>query len=289
MTPDQLQEGVLCQLKMGRWDASVRLSKDKLGQSVPKDIVRAMQDLIEDRTVLKDLATVRRSAKGLLKRNSLPFPIDSVFWVKKENISTLDEKFIEFKQMNNERVEVLCDKYGKMKKDFKKKYPDFYDPKNYPTKDELRRKFYFYHNFFQISVPDKSTQILSPAVYRRETKKLRDMVKQMEDMTVDMVGNMLFKRVEKLAGQCESGKVNGGTVASIERFLGRWDDLWRDHVDQARLKVIMARLKKEMKGTSTERLKNNEDFRAKMGSTLEGMMEKIQQIPDFELKRKLDV
>jgi len=289
MTPDQLQEGVLCQLKMGRWDASKRLSKDKLGRSVPKDIVRAMQDLIEDRTLLKDLATVRRSAKGLLKRSSLPFPIDSVFWVKKENINTLDEKFIEFKQMNIDRVETLCDKYGAMKKSFKKKYPDYYDPKDYPTKDELRRKFYFYHNFFQISVPDKSTQILSPAVYRRETKKLRDMVKQMEDMTVDMVGNMLFKRVEKLAGQCDSGKINGGTVASIERFLGRWDDLWRDHVDQTRLKMVMARLKKEMKGTSAERLKNNEDFRAKMGSALEGMMEKIQQIPDFELKRKLDV
>jgi hypothetical protein len=289
MTPDQLQEGVLCQLKMGRWDASVRLSKDKLGRNVPKDIVRAMQDLIEDRTLLKDLATVRRSAKGLLKRNSLPFPIDSVFWVKKDNINLLDEKFTGFKQMNDDRLENLCDKYGTMKKSFKKKYPDYYNPKNYPTTDQLRKKFYFYHNFFQINIPDKSTKILSPAVYKRETEKLQGMVQKMEEMTVDMVGNLLFKRVEKLAGQCDSGKVNGGTVSSIERFLERWNTLWHDHVDEKKLKMIMARLKKEMKNTSTERLKNNEDFRSKMGSTLEGIMDKIQQIPDFELKRKLDV
>lgn len=289
MTPDQLQEGVLCQLKMGRWDASIRLGKDKLGDGIPKEIVRAMQDQIEDRTLLDDLANVRRSAKGLLKRNSLPFPIDSVFWVAKEKIPFLDKEFTKFKEMNDERLEKLCNAYGTMKKSFRKKYPDFYVAHKYPTKDRLRKKFYFYHRFFQISVPDKSTKILSPAIYRRETTKLKDMVREMEEMTVNMVGNLLFKRVEKLSSQCDSGKINGGTVASIERFLERWDDLWHGHVDDKQLKMIMARLKKEMKGTSTERLKNNEDFRLKMGTTLETVMDKIQEIPDFELKRKLDV
>ena len=79
MKAEQLQDGALCQLKMGRWDASVKMKKGELGGSVPQEIVRAMQDLVEDRTLLKDLATIRRSAKGLLMRNSLPFPVDGVF------------------------------------------------------------------------------------------------------------------------------------------------------------------------------------------------------------------
>jgi hypothetical protein len=289
MKPEQLQEGVLCQLKMGRWDASVRLPKSKLGDELPREIVRAMQDLVEDRTLLKDLATIRRSAKGLLHRNSLPFPIDSVFWVKKEKIPDLDQGFADFKKENDKRLEKVIKNYGKMKSDFKKKYPKFYDKKHYPTEARLRSKFYFYWNFFQISIPDKSTKILSPAVYKRETEKLRNMVSQMEEMTVNMVGNMLHKRVAKLAGQCDSGKINAGTFNSVERFLKRWDDLWRDHVDEKKMKMIMTRMKKEIKGASVERLKNNEDFREKVGSQLESIMEKLHQVPDFTLKRKLDI
>lgn len=289
MTPEQLQEGVLCQLKMGRWDASKRMDKSKLGDDIPKEIVRAMQDLIEDRTLLKDLATVRRSAKGLLQRNSLPFPIDGVFWVKKERINFLDGEFKAFQKMNDKRLEKLLKKYKDMKADFKKKYPDYYDPKNYPTESRLRQKFYFYWNFFQINIPDKSTKILSPAVYKRETEKLRNMVNQMEEMTINLIGNMLDRRINKLASQCESGNINAGTVNSIDRFIKRWDELWRDHVDERKMKMVMARLKKEMKNASAERLKNNEDFREKMGGKLENIMEKLHQIPDFELKRKLDI
>jgi hypothetical protein len=289
MKPEQLQEGVLCQLKTGRWDASKRMDKRKLGEEIPQEIVRAMQDLIEDRTLLKDLATVRRSAKGLLQRNSLAFPIDGVMWVKKEKINFLDEEFKDFKKENDKRLEKFIKHYDKMKKDFKKKYPDYYDERNYPSKARLRQKFYFDWNFFQISIPDKSTKILSPAVYKRETEKLRNMVNQMEEMTINLIGNMLHRRVVKLSGQCDSGKINAGTVNSIERFMKRWDELWRDHVDDRKMKMVMTRLKKEMKSASAERLKNNEDFREKMGSSLETIMEKLHQVPDFELKRKLDV
>lgn len=289
MTPEQLQEGVLCQLKMGRWDASVRLPKSKLGEELPKEIIRGMQDLVDDRTLLKDLATVRRSAKGYLQRNSLPFPIDSVFWVAKENISSIDEKFSGFKAMNDERVEIIIKSYSDMKKSFKKKYPKFYDEKNYPTVEQLQEKFYFRWNFFQINVPDKSTKILSPKVYERETRKLREMVKEMEQMTINMIGNMLHRRIEKLAKQCDSGKINAGTVNSLEKFMKKWDDLWRDHVDEKQLKMIMARLKKEMRGTSAERLKGNENFREKLGTHLENVIEKLSAVPNFELKRSLDI
>jgi len=289
MTPEQLQEGVLCQLRAGRWDASIRLPKSKLGKELPKEIVRAMQDLIEDKTLLKDLATVRRSAKGLLQRNSLPFPIDGVWWVSKENVNYLDEEFKKFEEMNSKRLEEFLKKYDKMKNDFKSKYPTFYNSKNYPTKDELRKKYYFRWNFFQISIPDKSTKVLSPSVYKRETEKLRGMVKQMEEMTINLVGNMLHKRIKKLSSQCESGKINAGTFNSIELFMKRWDELWRDNVDEKKLKMVMARLKKEMKGASVDRLKGNEEFRENLGSQLETIMKKLHQVPDFTLKRKLDI
>lgn len=289
MRQELLQEGVLCQLKMGRWDARVRLPKSKFGKDIPTEIVRGMQDVIDDRTLLKDLATIRRSAKGLLQRSSLPFPVDGVFWVPKEKVVELEEAFVEFKAESNSRLNKLLKNIDKMKAKFQKKYPNFFDEKYYPSKHKLESKFYFYWNFFQMTIPDEKAGILSPSMVKRETAKLRGMVKQMEDMTVNLVGNMLFSRVSKLAKQCDNEKINAGTVTSIERFIERWDDLWRDRVDQKQMKMIMSRLKKEMKSTTAERLKDNDDFRGKMQGNLEAMMKKIKAVPDFKLKRKLDL
>jgi len=124
MKIEKLQEGVLCNLKIGRWNASAKLPKDKLGSEMPKEIIRAMQDLIEDRKFLKDVATIRRMAKGELSRHSLPFPIDGVWFVPKDQIDYLDHQFKQLKSENDKRVKVFIDNYNKLKASMKRKYPE---------------------------------------------------------------------------------------------------------------------------------------------------------------------
>jgi hypothetical protein len=289
MRVEQLEEGVLCSLKMGRWAASVRMPKSKLGKSVPKEIVRAMQDLISDRTLLKDLATIRRSAKGLLLRSSIPFPVNGVFFVPKDQINNLDESFTSFMAEKEIRLEKLISNYKRLKKQFKKKYPDYYSEKYYPTEARLRRKFYFSWQFFQFTLPDEGAKVLSPAIYKKEQEKFQQMVGLMEEMTISLVGNMLHRRLDKLAKQCDSGKINAGTVHSVDRFLSRWDDLWRGHVDDKKMRMIMNQLKRQMKEASAERLKNNDEFRGEVGDKIGSLMSKLQKLPNFELKRKLDI
>jgi hypothetical protein len=287
MRPEQLQEGVLCRLKCGRWDASVKMDKVKLKKALPEDIIRARQDLLDDRTLLKDIATVRRTTKGLLERNSLPFPIEGLFWVNKNRIEYLDKEFKRLKDISDERVEKFIVEYNNLKEQFKKKYPGYWRPDKYPTEEKLREKFYFEWQFLQISAPDQS--VLSPELYKRETEKLKNMVKEIEEMTVNMVGNMLLKRINTLHKQFESGSVNAGTVNSFERFFGKWDSLWKDHVDQKNLRMVISRLRKEIKGVELEDLKENEKMQAQIGKSLEKAVENIKSIPNFQLKRKLDI
>jgi hypothetical protein len=108
MKQEVMQEGVLCQLKMGRWDASIRMSKDKFGKELPKEIVRAMQDLVEDRTLIKNLDAIRRSAKNTLKNNSLPFPVDGIFWCPKDKIPLLDDCFTKLKVERRKSLSGTC-------------------------------------------------------------------------------------------------------------------------------------------------------------------------------------
>ena len=289
MDTKQIDEGVFCQLKTGRWDANIRMPNKHFGENIPKEIVRARQDIIKDRTLLKDLGTIRRTAKGLLQRNSLPFPVDGVFWVPKNKIVGLDKEFTKFQAEYTKRIGNLCNNIKQMEEEFKKQYPNYYDGKNYPTIPAIRKKFYFYWSFFHFAVPSKKTKVLSASIYEKEQKKFSKMMSEMEEMTINIIGNMLFRRIDKLANQCSTGKINGGTVKSVDRLLKRWDTLWKDHVDEKKLSNIMTSLRREMKRTSIERLKGNNDFRNKIGNRLTNIIGKIQTIPDLTLKRKLDI
>lgn len=289
MTPEQLQEGALCQLKIGKWDAAVRMDKSKLGKNVPKEIVRAMQDLVEDKTLLKDLTTVKRSTKNLLVQHSLPFPVDGVFWVPKNVITYLDEQFAERRAEYMRRKEILKRKLPVMKSRFKKKYPKFYNAEYYPTRDELDKKYYFRWNFFHFVVPKKEAQVLSPSQYKREQQKFKNMVQEMEEMTVNLIGNELLKRIDTLRKQCENDEVNAGTITSIDRFMDKWNELWKGNVDNKKLHGIMKSMRVQMKRTSADKLKDSEQFREKAAEKLENIIGRIKKVPNIELKRKLDV
>lgn len=289
MNENQLQEGVFCQLKMGRWDAKTQIPTSKLGKNIPAEIITTRQDIIDDRMLLKELTTIRRVAKGLLKRNSLPFPIDGIFWVPKDKISFLNDKFTAYKTEYEFGINKLCENINKMEREFKNKYPNYYDKNNYPSQSRLRKKFYFHWNFMHFAAPSKKLKTLSPTLYKQEQTKFSKMIIEMEEMTVNLIGNSLLARIDRLSSQCENGKINNGTVKSIDKFLKHWSDLWEDHIDEKKLKNIMAILKKQMESVSSERLKNNEDFRNKFNKKLEIIADKIKVIPDFKLKRKLDI
>jgi len=288
MKTEQLQEGMLCQLKIGRWGASKKLQPEQLGD-LPSEIVRGMQSLVEDRTLLKEQNTIRNSARGVLIRNSMPFPVDNVFWVPKHKIEELDNQLREFETQYHAGTNTLSENLTKLKRTFSRKFPDYYDESNYPTKDELRRKYYFHWRFFQLNLPDKKAGILTPAMYKREQKKFEDMAKEMNEMAINVIGNALLNRIDRLKAQCEGDKINAGTVSSLERFLDKWQDLWKDNVDSEKFQGIMKSLRLQMAKTTADRLKSNEDFRNKAGKKFDDIVKQIKKVPDFKLKRKLDV
>jgi hypothetical protein len=289
MKPEQLHEGMLCQLDIGRWGANKRLKKDKFGKDLPTEIIRGVQDLLEDKSLLDDQLSIKRSALGFLRRNSMPFPIDGIFWVPKHKIALLDEEFTKLKEEYEAGTNKIIRNLSKLKKDFERKYPDFYDESNYPSPSQLRKKYRFHWQFFQFDLPDKKAGILSPEMYKREKEKFDAMAKEMNDMTLNIIGNALLKKIERLQAQCEGDKINAGTVSSLERFMRKWEDLWQDNVDSEKFQGIMKSLRIQMARTSADRLKSNEDFRNKAAKKFDQITKQIKKVPDFKLKRKLDV
>ena len=108
-------------------------------------------------------------------------------------------------------------------------------------------------------------------------------------MAINIIGNALLNRINRLQAQCEGDKINAGTVSSLERFMGKWEDLWKDNVDSEKFQGIMKSLRLQMAKTTADRLKSNEDFRSKAAKKFDSIVKQIKKVPDFKLKRKLDV
>jgi hypothetical protein len=286
----RLNEGTLCSIQTGFWGASAKYDKNKLGSEVPKDIVRAMQDLLDDKTLMDDIRNIQWQAKYVVKNNSMPFPIDAVFFIPKNKVVQINDRLEELIEEFDQRLDKFIRNYGRLIKRFKKNHPKEYRPEKYPSKRELRNKFYIRWTFFSIDSPDSTAGILDPNDYKRAVTKFQSMVDEMEEMAVNIIANDLFARLEKLHKQCTTGEgLHGKTVSSVNRFLDKWKDLWRGNVDEKNLKIIISRLKKEMKSVEISRLKDNEEFRKEFSGKLSTIIDKIQNMPNVALKRKLDI
>ena len=286
----RLNEGTLCSIQTGFWGASAKYDKNKLGKDVDKEIVRAMQDLIDDKTLMDDIRNIQWQAKYLVKNNSMPFPIDGVFFLPKNKIVYINDRLEELLEEFDQRLDKFVRNYLRLIKRFKKNHPKDYRPEKYPTKKQIKNKYYLRWTFFKIEGPENIAGILDPNEYKRAVSKFQSMVDEMEEMAVNVIANQLFERAEKLYQQCVTGEgLHGKTVGSLNRFLDKWQELWRGNVDNKKMKIIVSRLKKEMKKVEITRLKDNEEFRNEFSNKLGGIIDKIQNMPNVTLKRKLDI
>jgi len=288
-TVNVFREGVLVHLKVGRWGARAKMKEEHLPDDFPREVARAVQDLIEDKTLLQDISSIRRECKRYLINRSLPFPVDGLFFVPKKFILDIDNFFENKKEEYNEKVNEFFSQYGRLKRDFRRRYPEIYRDEKYPRESILRRKFYFHWSFRQFVVPDKEMEILSPDVYRKEMAKFKQDIEEMKNMTVAVIGNAFVKKINTLARQCNNEKINAGTIKGINQLLEKFDTLWGDFVGQKQLKSTIEEVRRHMKTVSADRLRENEDFREKIGSQMEKIVGKLEKLPDVRLKRKLDV
>jgi len=289
MEKEKLKNGVLVQFRAGRWDAKSKLNVSLLGDDIPEEIIRASQDLICDRSILKELSAIKRSAKSFIKGKSLIFPLDSVFWVPKNKVIEVNEALEDFQRQYHSTRMIVADNLKKWESDFKKQYPTFYDSNKYPTKEAVVAKFYFKWIFFDLEVPDPKRGVLSPKLYKQAQEKFKKMITEMEQMTIEYIGKKILKRIEKLNSQCQSGAGNAGTVNAINRLLTNWEELWSGHIDDKKFRMVMSRIKRQMKGTSADRIRDNEDFRNKLGTETDKIIKSLKSVPASQLRRKLDV
>ncbi len=284
---DVFSEGILCILTIRCWGASSKLDDKHFGEKMPKELVNASYSLLENKTILEDLHSMRNKAKRFLDRVSLPFPIDGIAFIPKMAIEEIDVGLKRWEKQFNERLEDLMMAYDQIKKSYAEKYPHLYKPEKYPTKEVLRERFCFEWSFRQLQVPSQENSVLSPLMLEEERKKFKNDMTKMRNMAVSAVGQQFISKIESLKKQCLGEKINTQTIDGLADFFDRFERLWGTFVSHKDLKNVIAKAKKYMNGTDAEMLRADEGFRRYIGEKMEKITDEFDKIADVRLKRKL--
>lgn len=286
------REGVLVHTEFRAWGATAKLSDEQLPDELPPEIVRAVRDLLtpEGMALLKDFNRVRNEAKGWLYRNSLPFPVQGMVFVRKSMLETTDNRLRSYCTEAEEIAEVFIAKVKELELQYAKEYPKFYDPAKYPSEAQLRSRFVFKWSFRSFQPPDSEFAVLSPEMYQREVNKFNDDIKWMRNATSKLFAKAVIDRLGELKKQCEDGTVYSQTIDSVNALIDKFDSLFTGYVDKEKLVQLMDDVKMYMEGTDAEMLRADDNFRTVVGKKMESVVDTfVKEAGTIELSRGFEL
>jgi len=284
------EHGMLISLNAGGYEGRKKLTKEQLA-GLPTEIVRGVFDIFdkEFKSSLKEIDALTGEAREHIKRISVPFPIDGVYFLLSVNIAKAIEYLDGVKESRSVKVSGVLDQYEMAKEAFKTKYPDYYKiaQKSYPSKEKLAEKFYFRYQFIKISAPDKNT-LISPEQYKIEMAKFKETIEEMKKEVLATIYQTLLETTTRLKKQCTEGKPNQRTLNTLNTFLQQVDEVYGEFVDRKEMKDAIKKIKASVLGITAENLRDSESTKEKFAKEIAAVAREIQALPDIPLKRAID-
>lgn len=289
------ENGMLVNINLGSWQARNKLKKEDLEgfTEEEKKLVRGVFDLLADKSLLDDIVTFDNKIRNHIKSVTIPFPIDGIYFVLGNKIEYL-LKYIEEKKIERmELVNKFVEEYENLIQDFKANFPKFYDRAvakgKYPSKQDLINRYYFKFNFFQISIPDKKLEFISPALYKEEMSKFKDQIEMMKKEVVNIIYTELLELVNRLKNQSTSGKPSQRTLNTLNSFMERIDETYSDFLERKDMRSIIEKIRKIAGNISADDLRNDDKFRSEFGGKMKTLLKDISSLPDVEAKRAIEL
>ena len=282
-------KGMLIAIHSGSFQGRKKLSQDQL-KDLPTEIVRGVFDMFEKdfKDSLKKIKSMATRARNKVKDMSIPFPIDSVYFLPSMKIKTAIE---ELDTVWNEREKLIDDTllgYDKAIQAFRVKYPEFYEKakNSYPSKGRIRQRFYFKYQFIKVAPPDKNS-LISSEQYKEEYSKFKDSISEMKGEVLAIIYSSLLESTTRLKEQCTGGKPNQRTLNTLNDFLKQVDEVYSDFIDREDMKNTIDKIKKNVLGVTADDLRDSKGFKKKFANEIGVIAKEIKALPDIPLKRSI--
>ena len=284
------ERGMLVSLTMGGYSGRKNLSKEQLG-NLPTEIVRGVHDLFEKefKRLLRDISCFDMETRRLVWHQSVPFPLNSVYFISSTKIDDIIEQLESRKQQREEMIEKAVENYEEAIQIFAEKYPDYYQKakSKYISKNRFAERFYFKYQFLKISAPAKEDSIISPELYKKEMEKFKQTIDEMKKEVVSTIYQELLETTVRLKKQATDGKPNQRTLNNLNEYLKKIDEIYKDFVDRNDLKKAIKDVKASILGITAEDLRDSDASREAFREGIAALVEQIKVLPDIPLKRAI--
>lgn len=282
--------GMLISLNVGGFEGRKKLTEEQLS-GLPTEIVRGVFDIFDKdfKKSLGDIDDISVKARDAIKRISIPFSIDGIYFLPSGKIDEAIEYLEDIKKTRSIAVENALEEYDEAIETFKIKYPAYYDiaKHSYPSKDRLRNRFYFRYQFIKISAPDKNS-LITAAQYKAEMKKFKETIEEMKRDVLSTIYQTLLESTSRLKKQCTEGKPNQRTLNSLNTFLTQVDEVYSDFIDHDAMKEAINKLKANVLGITADSLRDSSALKEKFAAEISTIDRNLQALPDIPLKRSID-
>jgi len=284
---DIFSKGILVDLTIGKWGARKKLNADDLGlnEDEVSDIFSLGQKWMVDRKMFDDINRIAREAESYLKFHSLNFPVKGIRFIPKDMIEDVSERMNEFKNDYYSLTNEFVDKnYSNSVDKIKKEYPEQWEKFNghYPNKAELKRKYIFEYQFFQLSLPDKNAGILS----EKEIMTQRNFINQQLSDFAEMYGKVLRARISKVAVNLQKRFKDGKIFKqnSINNLMELCDTFQNglNFLDDKTVSNTVRDLKKMFNGVDAKDLRTDEVLLKEISNSLDVVVKKMEDIDDLK-------
>ncbi len=298
MVESVFSRGCLLWIEGGGWGNRKKLPDNVLqSHGLDPEAISAVQALIDRGEVNAIRGPISR-AHSWARANSLPWITEAVHFVEKDRIDEAKEKMeqlrAELKLRLDEFLEENADgmsRYDRCRKDFSEKYPEHWNPANYPSPARLRTLFRLRYGFHPIVPPSQvggKVTVLTPEMLKEEDRKFKEQIKEVAEQTITAVRKSALEMLKHLKEVLTENKVvKQSSVEKPKKFLSELGS-WNIYGDKP-FEDISNDITKILNGIYAEDLRDDDEYRAAMGDILTDVVEEVESLPIVKIARDLDL
>jgi len=266
-------------LNVRKWSAVGKSESVVIKDDYNKNHVWGTQDLISDKTLLKNMTAVRDKARNFLNGVRIPHPAEATYLVPEFKVEETNTFLDECKAEYYALVEEFLNNFNQLKNRFQSDNPELAITANYPSEYTMRSKFCFEWTI-RLNAPPRG---LPTGIQKAEMDKFKQEVEQIKIDTKNLIADEILKRVETLTTQFTDDKVNNGTIKSINNFLDKVDTLFSGFYTQKQLDVVLSDIRKYLDGVNADDIRANDRLKVDLQKGLSEAVNQIEAMPDLQL------
>ena len=258
------KRAVLVSLEISHWSARCvdkKVSDEVLLNNSAESDSGSFSKRLIAKDYLSEITKVNNEARKYFKKNTMAWETGKRRLLPSKKITEFTEKMRELKEQHEDVCKVFVDNYETYMTEAQTFLNGLFNPADYPSKDEVEKKFGFEYEFTNIDSPDDFRCAVSEDVKEEIQQKMQDKVTEKLTMSINRlyqkIHSLLKKFEEKLSD--EDAVFRNSLIDNIEDLVAMLPDM--NIMEDAKLKELTDKIANEICRFDADQLRKDKAAR----------------------------